>query len=50
LEKNRWRLVAGLPDFSWYKVPKWEKYTKVPLNYQESQNITNGRNMFEMGI
>jgi hypothetical protein len=19
----------GLPDFSWYKIPKWEKYTKL---------------------
>jgi hypothetical protein len=20
----------GLPDFSWYKIPKREKYTKLP--------------------
>jgi hypothetical protein len=19
---------VGLPDFSWYNIPKWEKYTK----------------------
>jgi hypothetical protein len=23
---------AGLPDFSWYKIPKREKYTKLPRN------------------
>jgi hypothetical protein len=21
---------SGLPDFSWYKIPKREKYTKLP--------------------
>jgi hypothetical protein len=24
--------AAGLPDFSWYKIPEQEKYTKLPLN------------------
>jgi hypothetical protein len=25
---------SGLPDFSWHKIPKWTKYTKLQLNYQ----------------
>jgi hypothetical protein len=25
---DRW--CPGLPDFSWYKIPKREKYTKLP--------------------
>jgi hypothetical protein len=31
---------AGLPDLSWSNIPKWEKYTKVPLNYQMTIKIT----------
>jgi hypothetical protein len=23
---------TGLPDFSWYNIPKWEKYIKLPLH------------------
>jgi hypothetical protein len=23
-------VTAGLPDFSWYNIPKREKYTKLP--------------------
>jgi hypothetical protein len=29
LELGSW---AGLPDFSWYNIPNWEKYTKWPQN------------------
>jgi hypothetical protein len=23
-------LQSGMPDFPWYNIPKWEKYTKLP--------------------
>jgi hypothetical protein len=36
--------LPGLPDFPWYKIPKWGKYTKLP------QNIPNGRKSFPMAI
>jgi hypothetical protein len=35
---------AGLPDFSWYNIPKREKYTKL------SQNIPNDRKMLLVAI
>jgi hypothetical protein len=25
-----WQPWPELPDFSWYKIPKWEKYTILP--------------------
>jgi hypothetical protein len=36
--------VAGLPDFSWHNIPKWEKYTKWP------QNRPNGLKIDQMAI
>jgi hypothetical protein len=36
--------VAVLPDFSWYKIPKREKYTKLP------QNIPNYHKIYQMSI
>jgi hypothetical protein len=43
-------LGAGLPDFSWYKIPKREKYTKLTqTNYTKCpQNITKDRKMDKM--
>jgi hypothetical protein len=39
------RSYAGLPDFSWYKIPKTAKeYTKLP------QNITNGNDIYQMAV
>jgi hypothetical protein len=35
---------AGLPDFSWYNIPKREKYTKW------LQNIPNGYKIYQMAI
>jgi hypothetical protein len=35
---------AGLPDFSWSKIPKRGKYTKLP------QNIPNGHKIFPMAL
>jgi hypothetical protein len=29
-QQNLQASVAGLPDLSWYKIPKREKYTKLP--------------------
>jgi hypothetical protein len=26
-------VCPGLPDFSWFYIPKWEKYTKLTTNY-----------------
>jgi hypothetical protein len=26
--------IAGLPDFSWYNIPKRKKYAKLPQKYQ----------------
>jgi hypothetical protein len=36
--------TAGLPDFSWYKMPKREKYTKLP------QTIPNGYEIYQMAM
>jgi hypothetical protein len=30
---------SGLPDFSWYKIPKREKYTKLPRTIQNVAKI-----------
>jgi hypothetical protein len=35
---------AGLPDFFWYNVPKWEKYTKLP------QNIPTGHLIYKVAV
>jgi hypothetical protein len=37
-------VLAGLPDFSWYKIPKREKYIKW------LQNVPNGRKIDQMAI
>jgi hypothetical protein len=37
-------MKQGLPDFSWYDIPKLEKYTKWP------QNVQNGRKIDQMAI
>jgi hypothetical protein len=36
-----------LPDFSWHILPKWGKYTKLPLKYQ---NVPNGHNLHQIYI
>jgi hypothetical protein len=41
---DSWQSQSGLPDFSWYKIPKWGKYTKWP------QNIPNGHKTFPMTV
>jgi hypothetical protein len=41
---DRRLLQTGLPDFSWSKIPKWGKYTKLP------QNIPNGHKVFPMAV
>jgi hypothetical protein len=33
-----------LPDFSWYNVPKWGKYTELP------QNVPNCRKMYQIAV
>jgi hypothetical protein len=39
------RKGAGLPDFSWYNIPKWEEnIPKCP------QNKPNGHKIFEMAV
>jgi hypothetical protein len=35
---------AGLPDFSWYIIPKRGKYTKLP------QNIPTAHRIFQMPV
>jgi hypothetical protein len=32
-------IQAGLPDFSWYKIPKREKYTKLPRTMPKVSKI-----------
>jgi hypothetical protein len=39
-----------LPDFSWSKIPKRGKYTKLPQNKQMAKNISNGRKIYQMVI
>jgi hypothetical protein len=39
---------AGLPDFSWYGIPKREKYTKITTKYTKWQsNIPNGHKTYQ---
>jgi hypothetical protein len=38
------RRGTGLPDFSWYKIPKRGKYTKLP------QNIPNVHKIYQMAV
>jgi hypothetical protein len=37
-------LHPGLPDFSWYNIPKREKYTKLP------QNVPNVHEIYQMAL
>jgi hypothetical protein len=37
------RFLSGLPDISWYNIPKWEEYTRMATKYTKwPQNIPNG--------
>jgi hypothetical protein len=36
--------MSGLPDFSWYNIPKWEKYTQKP------QNVPNGHKIYNLAV
>jgi hypothetical protein len=38
------RGTSGLPDFPWSKIPKREKFTKLP------QNIPNGNKIFPIAV
>jgi hypothetical protein len=38
------KIIPGLPDLSWYRIPKREKYTKCP------RNIFNGRKILQMAV
>jgi hypothetical protein len=29
---------AGLPEYSWYNIPKWDKYTRLPTEYNNYTN------------
>jgi protoporphyrinogen oxidase len=41
----------GLPDFSWYNVPKREKYTKMTTKFTKwPLDIPNGCQIFQMAI
>jgi hypothetical protein len=43
--------AAGLPDFSWYKIPKWGKMYQVTTKYNKwAQHILNGRKIDQMVI
>jgi hypothetical protein len=43
--------VAGLPDFSYYNIPKREKYTIVAQKYtKRPYNIPNGSKIDQMDI
>jgi hypothetical protein len=35
-------VCTGLPDFSWYNIPKWQKYSQCP------QNIPNAHKIYQM--
>jgi hypothetical protein len=43
---------SGLPDFSWYKIPKLEKYTKLPQTIPNVHKIylTKDRKMDQVSI
>jgi hypothetical protein len=41
----------GLPDFSWYMIPKLEKMYQMNTKYNKwSKNIPNVRKIFQMAI
>jgi hypothetical protein len=37
---------AGLPDFYWYNIPKWENYTKLTLNIPKVKKYTIGQKIY----
>jgi hypothetical protein len=44
-------LDHGLPDFSWYNMPKRKKIYQITMKYTKwSQNIPNGRKIDQMSI
>jgi hypothetical protein len=44
-------MQTGLPDFSWYNIPKQEKYPKLPkIPSGHKIGISNGRKMDQMVI
>jgi hypothetical protein len=51
LKWNSSRLWPGLPDFSWYMIPKREKCTKLTQNVPNGNKIyQNDRKIFHMTI
>jgi hypothetical protein len=46
-KRQKWSILSELPDFSWYNLPKREKYTKWP---QKPQTIPNDRKPDQMSI
>jgi hypothetical protein len=45
---NRLQSQSGLPDFSWYNIPKWEKLQQVTFKYTKwPQNIPNGHKIYQ---
>jgi hypothetical protein len=45
-------VTTGLPDFVWYKIPKREKYTKLPKHIctKLPQNIANVNKIDQMAV
>jgi hypothetical protein len=48
------KIWLKLPGFSWYNIPKWEKYAKLPKIYkngrkiyQINKNIPNGHMIYQ---
>jgi hypothetical protein len=42
--------LPGLPDLSWYKIPKLGKYTKSPHNIPNGHKNSHGRKIDQMVI
>jgi hypothetical protein len=49
--RNRIYRTAGLPDFSWYNIPKRGKIYQMTTKYTKwPKNVSNGRNIDQMDI
>jgi protoporphyrinogen oxidase len=43
--------TSGLPDFSWYNIPKWEKIYQITIKYTKwTQYTPNGSKIDQMAV
>jgi protoporphyrinogen oxidase len=43
--------TAGLPDFSWYNIPKREKIYQITIRYSKmDKNIPEGHKIYQIAV